>query len=382
MTPERAKFVLNKQRESSPLPNGRVSSDPLDFHKSVPGYKPGTLRELPTAAKELGIGELWVKEESDRFGLPAYKALGTFWAVYKALNARPDLLRGEPASFEELSVSLLSPSELTLLAATDGNHGRAVAHVAKLLGMRARIFVPDNMVEERRAAITSEGAALEVIDGTYDDAVNLAATHQSASKLLIQDTAWDGYEAVPGWIAEGYSSIFLEAELRLQELGRKQPNLVLIQIGVGSLAAAAAKFYTGRYADEPVGLVGVEPLGADCMLESARAGRLTSVPGPHTSMMAGLNCGTPSSTAWPVISATYAGFVAIPDERAFEAMRLLATAGVVAGESGAAGLGGLMALSSTPQWRTDLGLSESTRALVVITEGATDEQAYSKIVNG
>lgn len=389
MTHLKARFALTPRgagRSAPPdeaVPLGaepRVGRAPLEFHRSVPGYAEGRLRELPDLAERLRVAELWVKEESDRFGLPAYKALGTFWAVRCALAARYGLAQDLPVGMNDLALRAAAEDGLTLLAATDGNHGRAVARAARLLGLAARVFVPDDMVPARREAIESEGAELVVVAGSYDDAVREAAAARGERAILIQDTAWPGYEDVPRWIVEGYSTIFLEAEAQLERAGRLPPTLVLAQIGVGSLAAAAASFYRSREDGGSYRLVGVEPRFAECVLESVARGRLTSVPGPHTSVMAGLNCGTPSSLAWPLLLRGFDAFIAIPDERAFEAMRLLAEAGVTAGESGAAGVAGLLELVAHEEWREGLGLDATARVLAVITEGATDPEAYRRIV--
>jgi diaminopropionate ammonia-lyase len=218
-----------------------------------------------------------------------------------------------------------------------------------------------------------------VIDGTYDEAVRLAAQQASERCLVIADTAWPGYEQVPVWVSEGYMTILAEID---EALAGKSPDLVMVPIGVGGLAAAVVSHYRapGR-ANQPV-IVGVEPMTADCMLRSIEAGRPVSVPGPHPSIMAGLNCGEPSPTAWPIVSAGSDAFIALEDERAREGMRLLAQAGLVAGETGAAALGGLIELMSEAQAgvREALGLNEGTGALVIMTEGATDPAAYAEIV--
>ncbi len=346
---------------------------PYAFHRRFPGYTPSPLTEMSALAAALGIGRLWVKDESSRFGLPSFKILGASWASYRALTGR---LAMPGASLDALRAALTARPPMTLATATDGNHGRAVARMAALLGCRAHVLVPAGTADERIRAIASEGAVVTIVDGTYDQAVAQAATEAGPDCLVISDTSWPGYEDVPRWITEGYGTIFAEADA---QLGNQRPDLVVVQIGVGSLATAVVRHY------RPTGarIVGVEPVSAACMLASVEAGRIVAVPGPHTSIMAGLNCGIPSMLAWPVVSTGVDLFVAIEDERAREGMRRMAEAGIVAGETGAAGVGGLLELLAGPEAarvRHLLAIDQSTRVLCLSTEGATDPVAYGQIV--
>jgi diaminopropionate ammonia-lyase len=306
------------------------SAPALAFHRSLPGYAPSPLTDAPAAARELGVARVLVKDESSRFGLPSFKVLGASWATHRAVGDRRDA---------------------TLVCATDGNHGRAVAWMARQLGLRAIVFVPANMIEARRAAIAGEGARVEVVDGTYDDAVERAAAQASDDVLVIQDTAWPGYETVPGWVIDGYGTIGAEIDA--------EPDVVAAQIGVGSFAAAMVRRFAGAR------IIGVEPTTAACALASIEAGDLAEVPGPHDSIMAGLNAGRVSPVAWPVLTAGIEAFAAVDDRWAIAAVELLAADGVVAGESGAAGLAGLLA------FRDQLALPDSATVLVVSTEGVT-----------
>jgi diaminopropionate ammonia-lyase len=252
--------------------------------------------------------------------------------------------------------------------------------MAAILGCPAHILIPAGSARARIDAIAGEGARVTVVDGTYDEAVTQAATEASDDCLIISDTSWPGYEDVPRWIVEGYGTIFAEADAQLREQREAGPDLVAVQIGVGSLATAVVQHYRPRGAR----IVGVEPAGADCMLASVAAGQITEVPGPHTSIMAGLNCGLPSLLAWPIVSAGVDCFVAIEDEWAREGMRALAKAGVVAGETGAAGVGGLLALLTgerAHEARPPLGITPQTSVLAICTEGATDPESYRRIVS-
>ena len=359
---------------------GRPRPEVLDFHRKLPGYAPTPLVSAPHLAAALGVQEAWVKDEARRLKLPAYKILGASWATCCELDA----LFGpfEPwERLEELAAQLRPHLPLTLVAATDGNHGRAVARMARWLGLAAHILVPHDMVGARQEAIVGEGASLQVIQGSYDQAVAAAATLAGRRHLVISDTAWDGYTRVPGWVVDGYSTIFQEIDAQLAAQGLPQPDVVAAQMGVGSLAAAVLRHYRadGRHTR----VVGVEPLRADCVLRSLQAGHPVETPGPHPSIMAGLNCGTVSPLAWPLLRDGLSASVAVPDARAEDAMRLLARDGVVSGESGAAGAGGLLDLLTGPdarRHRDALGLGAESRVLVVSTEGATDPQAYARIV--
>lgn len=355
---------------------------PLGFHRKLPGYGPTPLVEAPALAENLGVGQVWVKDESSRVGLPAFKILGASWAVYRALE---DLAGGfEPwENIEDLAAQLAPMRPMTLSAATDGNHGRAVARMAALLGFDAIIYVPAGTTQARIDAIVSEGAAVTIVDGTYDDAVARSARDAGERCLVISDTSWEGYQDVPLNVIDGYATILTEVDDQLAERGEAGPDVVAVQIGVGALAAAVVTHYRQPGRDQYPKLLGVEPLVANSMIASMRAGEVVTIPGPQDSIMAGLNCGTPSLLAWPIVSTGADAFVEIEDDRAREAMRLLAGAGVVAGETGAAGLGGLIELlngADADRNREFLGIDASSRVLLFVTEGATDPETYAAIV--
>ncbi len=312
------------------------SRAPLGVHRRLPGYAVTPLVEAPALARANGVARVWVKDESWRLGLPAFKMLGASWAAYRAVVER---LGRDPepwASLDELRRVLGPLRPLTLAAATDGNHGRAVARMATLLGAGAEIFVPEGTSSARIAAIEGEGARVTVVDGDYDAAVSAAASRAGERCLVIADIAWPGYEQVPTWVVEGYATIFWEVEDQLATLGGERPDVVVVPVGVGALAAAAVRHYRRRGLEHRPRLIGVEPLAAACVLRSLRAGRIVTVPGPHHSIMAGLNCGTPSLVAWPLLMTGLDAVVAVADGRARQAMRDLAAVGVVAGETGAA----------------------------------------------
>jgi len=378
---------------------------PLEFHRRLPGYAPTPLVEAEGLARQLGVGKLWVKDESSRCGLPSFKILGASWATYKALGRLPGMhLQLRPwQNIADLAEQLTPLRPLTLVAATDGNHGRAVARMAALLGLEALIFVPADMAPPRRNAIASEGARVVAVQGSYDDAVRLSAqegavgartgtgTQGVQRALVISDTSWPGYEQTPRDVIAGYSTIFCEIDAQLRERGEDAPDLVVVQMGVGALAAAVVQHYRSeRLERRPAipakpAIVGVEPVTADCVLQSMLRGEIIEVPGPHRSIMAGLNCGLPSQVAWPLVSQGIDLFLAIEDERSREAMRALARDGIQAGETGAAGVGGLIELltgEGAELFRSLLGTRETSRVLAICTEGATDPASYQAILAG
>jgi diaminopropionate ammonia-lyase len=348
---------------------GAVPTDPTAFHRRLPDYAVTPLVAAAGLASELGLSDLRVKVESSRLGLPAFKMLGASWATYRVLVER---LGAEPAwsDVEELRIALAPLGRLSLAAATDGNHGRAVARMARLLGYGARIFVPAGTVPARIEGIASEGAEVTVVDGSYDDAVAISAAEASDDVLVISDTSWEGYTQVPSWVIEGYSTIAAEVD---EQFDGARPDVVVVQMGVGALAAAMVEHFAAGAA-----MVAVEPTQAACGLRSAEAGHPVEVPGPHDSIMAGLNCGTVSVVAWPTVAGGIDVFVAVDDAAAERAMRDLASIGVVAGETGAAGLAGLRALVESGASPVAL---EGRSALVICTEGATDPAAYGRIVS-
>lgn len=327
-----------------------------DFHRSLPGYAPTRLAGLPELAQASGVARLYAKDESNRLGLPAFKALGASWAIHRALS--------EPAP----------AGPLTIATATDGNHGRAVARFARQFGHRSAIFVPDGVHPAAVQAIRDEGGRVTHIPGSYDDAVRAAARAagtDSGHTLLIQDMAWDGYEEVPGWIADGYTTLFAELDGQLRDQGIIRPDLVVVPAGVGSLLQAALTHYRSDRAAPGTAVLSTEPQSAACVLASVAAGHSVTVATGVTSM-AGLNCGTVSSLAWPHIRRGLDACVAVSDAEAADAARELARCGVDAGPCGAAALAALRAVRDGDgggRLRTSLGLGPASTVVLLITEG-------------
>ena len=317
------------------------------FHQSLPGYAPTPLVPVPELAAELGVGRLLVKDESFRLGLAAFKALGASWAYHQVLRRQPGAM---------------------LVTGTDGNHGRAVARMAAVLGVAATVFVPEVMRPETAARIAAEGATVVRVDGGYDDAVRQAAdfADDRPDRALVQDTAWPGYEQVPAWIVQGYQTMLEEVDA---QLGGTPPDLVAVPVGVGSLAEAVVRHYRRPGAAHPA-VLSVEPDTAACLLASLAAGHPTTVATAAT-VMAGLNCGTVSSAAWPVLRAGCDAAIAVTDQEALRAVADLGRFGVAAGPSGAATLAGARAALSDPGRRAALGVDADAVVVLLSTEGPT-----------
>lgn len=363
------RLIVNPMHDLSrvrPVPDASLA-----FHRAWPIYRPTPLRPAPHTAAALGVGGVWVKDESSRLGMPSFKILGASWATHLTLCRHLGRNVAEVPTLADLATCIGPASPLELVAATDGNHGRAVARMARLLGLSSHILVPQDMVPARIAALHDEGAVVTVVPGGYDDAVAASAALADDRHLVVSDTSWPGYQDVPGWVIDGYATLTGEIRAQLAEQSVPRPTVVVAQIGVGAFAAAMAR----EFAQPGVRLIGVEPTLADCAAAAAEAGAVVSIPGPQDSIMAGLNCGSASPIAWPDVSAGITEFATITDDDAEAAMRLLATDGIVSGESGAAGVAGLLA------FRAELNLSAADQVLAVSTEGATDPAGYERVVS-
>jgi diaminopropionate ammonia-lyase len=325
------------------------------------------------------VGRVWLKDESWRLGLPAFKVVGASWAVARALEPRLARPFVPEEGLDGLRAGLPPGGGPTLVAATDGNHGRAVARMARLLGLPARIYVPDDMVPARREAIASEGAEVVVVAAGYDETVARSAQDADEDHVVVSDTAWPGYEEVPTAVIEGYSTVLWEVDDALRARDEPDPDLVLVQVGVGAFAAAVVRHYRRPGLDKPPRIVAMEPTEAACVLASFRAGGLVTLPGEQHSIMAGLNCGTPSPLAFPVLAAGVDLFVAVDDELARRGMRVLAEQGIVGGECSGGGVGAAEALLRG-DGRQALGLGPDARVLLFSTEGATDPAGYAAVV--
>jgi diaminopropionate ammonia-lyase len=364
-------FVLNSPEVGRSSERRLFSKEELQqavkWFKSDTAYSPTPLLSLPGYAAEIGIRELLVKDESQRMGLNAFKILGVSYAV------------------ERLFIDGSVRKGSVVACATDGNHGRALACVARKRQLTARVFIHKAASPARVAAIEAEGAQVSIVNGNYDDSVN-EAKHAAERNgwIVISDTAWPGYETVPRYIMAGYTMLIAEAAQQWTH----PPDAVLVQAGVGGLAAAVVNWFVEMFGDTRPRLVSCEPETAACVLESIRAGTPVVVEGSLETIMAGLSCGTVSSLAWPVLKANLDACVAVSDAECANAVRRLARpkpgdAQIVAGESGACGVAALHALLNRGDFRTlcrHLDLGSHSRVLVINTEGATDPEAFCSIV--
>ena len=321
---------------------------------------------IPTVAAELGVQAVYLKQESDRFGLPSFKVLGASWAIYQAVRLYLGLPDGTP--FEALVERVRAePEPITLVAATEGNHGRAVARVARLMALPCRIYVSCTMHDYTRERIRAEGAEVVVVDGDYDRAVKTAAAAavELPRGILVQDTAMERYEEIPAWVVEGYATLLREADAQLQDLGL-QASVVVAPVGVGSFAQAVATHYKSRETQATV--VAVEPDTAPCLTHSLGQGQPTSVV-TSPSIMAGMNCGTVSSAAWPVLQQLLDVSVTVSDWESHCAVQDLAGQSIDAGPCGAAPLAAIRRLMAEVPATSAL-LSPESVILLLSTEGS------------
>ena len=339
--------VVNAARDPARVP--QPSRDALAFHRGLVGYEPTPLRELPELAADTGVAAVLLKDESNRLGLPAFKVLGASWAIERTLQSGTDVRE--------------------LVAASAGNHGRAVAHVAAGRGLRCRIFLPRATAPARRLAIETEGADVVLVDGVYEEAVARAEeAARTPGVILVADV---GSSPQAYWVIDGYATLFAEAA------DRGVFDLVLVPAGVGSLAAAAARHAAalGMHA------VAVEPVTAPCVTASLAAGAPTTVATPGTSM-AGLDCAEVSVAAWPSLYAGLTGGVTVSDPEVHEEMRALARAGLAIGDCGAASAAALRVLAREPkaaELRREVGFGSGTRVLLIATEGPTNPDGYRHV---
>jgi len=327
--------LLNRAYAPAAVP--APAGDALEFHRGLDGY-------APTPVRELGEG-VWLKDESNRLGLPAFKVLGVSWAVERALR--------------------LDPHVKTLVAASAGNHGRAVAHVAAQRGLHCRIFLPARSVPARREAIEAEGADVVVVDGTYEDAVLRAERY--AEGPYVVELADVGSSSSASAVIDGYATLFTEIEGEFDAL--------IVPVGVGSLGAAAARW--GAQTGTPV--IAAEPDVAACLTAALAAGHPVTIPTPGTAM-AGLDCAVVSAAAWDTLHAGITGTVTVSDAETAAAMRELAAAGLAIGDSGAAPLAALHALRSDPACAALRDVVPLERVLLIATEGPTDPVGYATTV--
>ena len=364
------------------------------LHSAIPGYHMSPLKSLPNLARRIGVGGIWVKDESERLSLNSFKVLGGAYAIYKKLLER--------GGFSEEELSLKNLLQLdgnhrkklghpVFATATDGNHGTGVAWAAHKMGFPAVIYVHSLTTKDRIRGIQRQGGKVVVVEGNYDDAVRQVSIDAKKNGWeIISDTSWQGYEDVPKWIMQGYSTIFVEAQEQFSGQGIIRPTHLLVQAGVGSLAAAAIGFYSVLFEDNvPISMV-VEPTKAACLYESMRIGdgKPHGVTGELDTIMAGLACGDPNPMAWETLYNCADFFAKCPDYVAAKGMRVYSTPltddpFIVSGESGAVTLGALMYTMESEgarELRDAMGLNEESQIMLINSEGNTSPDEFRSVV--
>ena len=366
----------------------------LDFHRSFPQYAPTPLVSLESAAAQLGLGGLLVKDESHRFGLNAFKVLGGSYAIAS------EIARATGRDIAETGYAYLTGEDFkkdfppaTFFTATDGNHGRGVAWSARVLGQKAVVLMPRGSVKSRFDNIAKEGAQVTIEEANYDECVRRACALAKHAEhgVVVQDTAWEGYEEIPCRIMQGYATMASEAASQLCEAGFHRPTHVFIQAGVGSLAGAIAGYYANLYGKNCPKIIVMEADAADCHYQSALAGdgSMRIVAGDLNTMMAGLACGEPNPISFDILRNHACCFISCPDWVSADGMRTLAhpqggDPAIISGESGAIGTGLVRAIMTDPAYqdlKAALALNNESIVLLFSTEGATDPENYQRIVN-
>ena len=364
-----------------------------EFHKSFPQYSVTPLQKLSALASYLGVKGIYCKDESYRFGLNAFKVLGGSYAMgrYIAKELGRDI--------SQLPYNVLSSDKLreefgqaTFFTATDGNHGRGVAWAAKRLGQKAVVRMPKGTTKTRFDNIAKEGAEVTIEEVNYDDCVRMAAAEAAKTEhgIIVQDTAWAGYEEIPSWIMQGYGTLVLEADKQLKENGVDRPTHVFVQAGVGSLAGAVVGYFAHKYKENPPVMVVCEASAADCLYRSAvqADGNLVNVTGDLQTIMAGLACGEGNTIGWDILKNHVTVFASCPDWMSAKATRIYANPlendpHIISGESGSVPLGlAYTALhdEDAKDLKEALKLDENSNILVISTEGDTDPVRYRDIL--
>lgn len=357
------------------------------FHKSFPLYEPTPLRELSHLALEMGVKNIYVKDESYRFGLNAFKVLGGSYAIGSYIAEKMNMSI-EELPFEKMISIREKLGDITFISATDGNHGRGVAWTVNQLKQKSVIYMPKGSALERLENIKEAGATAEITDLNYDDAVRLADKHAKENNwVLVQDTSWEGYEDIPTYIMQGYTTMAYEIYNQMEE---KKPTHIFLQAGVGSFAAAVSGFFASVYGEERPVITIVEPNEAACIFKTMKAadGKIHPVTGDMNTIMAGLACGEPVTVGMDILRNYADNFVSCPDYVAAQGMRVLSSPvasdlRIVAGESGAAGFGlayEVIVNKDLEQLKEQLKIDENSVLLFFNTEGDTDRENYKRIV--
>lgn len=396
---DKIKWVSNNMPKTNDCNLSVMSLDNVNkarrFHESFPQYNITPLADLKNMSKFLGIKSLFVKDESYRFGLNAFKVLGGSFAMagYIAEQLEKDVSQ---INYDYLTSEKLKKDfgQATFFTATDGNHGRGVAWAANKLGQKSVVLMPKGSVKSRFDNIAKEGAKVTIEEVNYDECVRMANSMAEKTEhgVMVQDTAWDGYEKIPAWIMQGYGTMASEAAEQMKKAGTERPTHIFIQAGVGSLAGAVQGYFANLYKDNPPKVIVMEAQAADCLYQSAKAGdgKIRFVDGDLQTIMAGLACGEPNTISFDILKNHSAFFVSCPDWVAADGMRMLAApikgdVQVISGESGAVGMGLINAIMTNQEYKElkeAIELNENSSVLMFSTEGDTDPENYRKIVWG
>ncbi len=358
------------------------------FHQSIPGYNETPLFSLDTAAKQNNVASILIKDESPRFGLNAFKGLGGSYAMFRIL-CRLFHLDWNHADYSTFCQPQIREKckDITFATTTDGNHGKGVSWAAKIFGCQAKVFMPAGTLEIRRKAIESAGnATAEITKYNYDQTVKYTAELASKNNwILIQDTAWDGYEEIPTWIIEGYLTLGREI---INRIGDLHPTHIFLQAGVGSMAGGIAAYMLEKYSTKRPAIMIAEPEEAACIYLSAKAsdGKMHSVAGNPETIMAGLNCGTPCKTIWPILRNETDFYCSCKDIITEEGMYayahpLTGDPKIISGESGAVTYGLLRRILKDDALREFVHITPASVILLINTEGNTNPEGYQRIMN-
>lgn len=379
----------SKEKPSVEFLGKKVAEKTKKYHESFPMYKKTPLRELKNLAQALGVSDIYVKDESYRFGLNAFKVLGGSYAIgnyiAEKLGVNIDELPYEKMISKEVKEKI---GKITFISATDGNHGRGVAWTARELQQKSIIYMPKGSASERLENIKAEGADASITDLNYDDAVRLADKNAKKNGwVLVQDTSWPGYEKTPINIMQGYTTMAAEV---YEQLGKKKPTHIFLQAGVGSFATAVTGFFSDVYGEDKPIITIVEPNEAACIFKTIKAddGKIHPVTGDMNTIMAGLACGEPVTVGIDILRNYADNFISCPDYVAAEGMRVLSSPlkgdeRVISGESGAAGFGAVYEILTDPnlkELKERLKIDENSVILLFSTEGDTDKENYRRIV--
>lgn len=386
------KWVMNKYKDKDAaalktIVSSKISKEVITFHRSFKEYNKTTLHRLSNLAQYLGVREIYLKDESTRFGLNSFKVLGASYAIGKTLAKLLDKSLSEtPFEYLAHEDTKKALAHIKLVATTDGNHGRGVAWTADQLDLEAQIYMPRGTTKNRFDHIAKLGATVEITDYNYDDTIRYMLNKSKGTQnQIIQDTAWQGYDEIPAWIMQGYSTIAQEI---IEDLGEELPTHVFLQAGVGAFAGVMSEMLVKHYKTNPPKVIIVEAQNSECFYKSVENNKSTAVTGDLKTIMAGLACGEPNPIAWEILKNQCDAVVAADDSVSATGMRILGNPlspdpQIISGECGGVTLGVLSLIAKENQYtalKEALEIDQSSRIILVSTEGDTDSNMYRNIV--